>query len=203
MKKHLETHISGTKWPRECPVPCCKSELSGRENFLYHLRNNHALDVSSAPCPEISKSPVITHDPVKPKKKKRKRDVTDGPGSLDNASSSGEALSTDHSTLPLTISPMLLSLGSDVDTKFDYPPIPNGQISDEAFVIPNKDFRSSLNAPTSIDDNELFSEFIRSVSPEADGEIADKESTDCFKATCDNPLNDLEDLRPKKRSVLY
>ena len=42
--------------------------------------------------------------------KARKRDITDSPGSLDITSSSGGTLSTDHCTLPLTISPMLLDL---------------------------------------------------------------------------------------------
>ena len=200
MKKHLEAHVSGTKWPRECPVPCCKSDISGRESFLHHLKNNHALDISSAPSPETSKTSIITHDPVKPKRKeKRKRDVTDCPVSVDIASPSGRALSTNHSTLPFTISPMLLGLGSDVDTKFDCPPIPNDQILDEAFMKPDEDFQSSLDAPTSIDDSELFSKFIRSPSPEAEDETANKENTDCSKTNCDNPSDDLGDLRPKKR----
>lgn len=199
MRDHLYDHISVTKWPRECPVPCCKLEMSGSEAFLYHLRDNHALNIALESDPKTSKrKPKCERERENERKRKckRKRDITDDPNSLNVATSSDGAMSSGCSTLPLTTSPMP---GADADTIFDCPPITNDQSPGETFMNPEEHFQSSLNVPTSTSDSELYSQFIRSPSPEDDGETANKENLNFFKATCDSSSNELEEVRPEKR----
>ena len=183
MKKHLQDHLSTTTWPRQCPVPRCAVELVHEKSFLYHLEDEHALKVLAS-----------TEEYIRGKlKRKRTRDVVSSKSVCAVVATPSDDANQDILSSSIDSKP----LASDINSTgpLDCPPMANQVWKSESFTS-DQSLMPPLDEPM-FDDNYLFSQFIRSPSPDAGIETVAKVNAGHSQVTYSSDVS--EEMRPTKR----
>ena len=171
LRDHIRSHLRGACWPHKCPFPLCNLQLNVEKSFLYHLNDVHGIGMGrstkdSKPDGTTNRFIDWNSDLIS---RKRKREESDS-GNIDL---SVEEVCIPDSKTPIlvqTVSPHSLSitLPSDTSLPDTQELLHPRQISLPDTAIPSLD--DAMNLPeiepdvTALDDDSLFSTFLRSRS---------------------------------------
>jgi hypothetical protein len=173
LRKHIGTHLKGSRWPLKCPFPLCDLELNKKENFLYHLDDVHSLkmspDKTKTQAQEIAEEPFIAFHP-NPTTGKRKRDDQDSQSHDANKKQLSDHLPMrDTSVESQIISPHMLDKTITPEDSFSDLPMPSffhsGLVSPPITEKTCSSETENSTYPHLDDDDALFSMYLRSHSP--------------------------------------